>query len=65
MNTSWTSSIAGASESIPPGAQCGLGRKYNGTLSQDGVYVWTMTYRVLAAEGVKAETLTGHVTLLR
>jgi gliding motility-associated-like protein len=38
---------------------------YNGTPSQDGVYVWTITYRVLAADGVKAETLTGHVTLLR
>lgn len=38
---------------------------FNGTLSQDGVYIWRISYRVLAAEGVKAETLTGHVNLLR
>ncbi len=38
---------------------------YAGVLSQDGIYVWTLTYRVLGPEGVKSERLTGHVTLLR
>ena len=38
---------------------------YNGVLSQDGVYVWTLDYRVLGPNGVKSERLVGHVTLLR
>ena len=38
---------------------------YNGVVSQDGVYVWTLNYRVLGPEGVKSERLIGHVTLLR
>ncbi|MBP9177755.1 MAG: gliding motility-associated C-terminal domain-containing protein, partial [Flavobacteriales bacterium] len=38
---------------------------YNGVLSQDGVYVWTLDYRVLGPTGVKSERLVGHVTLLR
>jgi gliding motility-associated-like protein len=38
---------------------------YNGVASQDGVYVWTLNYRVLGPEGVKSERLIGHVTLLR
>ncbi len=38
---------------------------YNNVASQDGVYVWTLHYKVLAPTGVKAERLTGHVTLLR
>ena len=38
---------------------------YNNVVSQDGVYVWTLYYRVLTPTGVKAERLSGHVTLLR
>jgi len=38
---------------------------YSGVPSQDGVYVWTLTYRVLGPEGVKSERLVGHITLLR
>ncbi|MBL7952921.1 MAG: gliding motility-associated C-terminal domain-containing protein [Flavobacteriales bacterium] len=39
--------------------------QYNGVAAQDGVYVWTLHYRVLGPEGVKNERLVGHVTLLR
>lgn len=38
---------------------------YNGTAVQDGVYVWTLTYRAESSEGKKQGTLRGHVTLLR
>jgi len=38
---------------------------YSNVASQDGVYVWTLYYRVLSPTGVKAERITGHVTLLR
>ena len=38
---------------------------YNGSLAQDGVYVYQVTYRKVADTGVVSEKLTGHVTLLR
>ena len=38
---------------------------FAGIFSQDGVYVWTLTYRVLGATAVKSERLSGHITLLR
>lgn len=38
---------------------------HSGVHSQDGVYVWKLYYRVLAPDGVRAEELIGHVTLLR
>ena len=37
----------------------------NGTIVQDGVYVWQLAYRAVTDEGVEQKRLTGSVTLVR
>lgn len=44
-------------------AEYGWNGTYGGTIVQDGVYIWKITFKVKGVD--KRQTITGHVTLIR
>jgi gliding motility-associated-like protein len=39
--------------------------RVNGSIAQDGVYVWTINYKAITDQGISQDRLVGHVSLLR